>query len=68
MKVTFKGNPVTLVGRNVKLNSRGFDFKFISKELQEFSLKDFQGKIKLINFPETNRAISSCASIVLPAI
>ena len=48
--VTFKGTPLALTGRAVKVGSRAFDFKLISPELKVVRLSDFSGKIKVINF------------------
>ena len=49
-KVTFKNKPVTLVGRNIKINEIGFDFRVASNDLTENSLANFKDKIKLITF------------------
>lgn len=49
-RVTFKGNPVTLVGRHLKIGMRAPDFKVVSTDLKEVKLSDFKGKIKVINF------------------
>ncbi len=48
MVVTMKGNPVTLEGVRVRLGEKAPDFKVLSNDLNEISLKDFSGKIKLI--------------------
>lgn len=48
--VTFKGNPVTLVGRHVKTGMIAPDFKAVSADSKETGLADFQGKVKIINF------------------
>jgi thiol peroxidase len=48
--VTFKGNPVTLVGRVLKTEMIAPDFKGVSADLKEVRLSDFKGKIKVINF------------------
>lgn len=48
-QVTFKGTPVTLVGRLLKAGMRAPDFKGVSVDLKETGLTDFQGKIKVIN-------------------
>jgi thioredoxin-dependent peroxiredoxin len=46
--VTFKGNPMTLLGKQPKEGSRAPDFKVISPDLQEVTLADFKGKTKII--------------------
>jgi len=48
--VTFKGTPLALTGRAVKVGSRAFDFKLISPELKVVRLSDFKDKIKVVNF------------------
>ena len=48
--VTFKGAPLALTGRAIKVGSRAFDFKLISPDLKVVKLSDFSGKIKVINF------------------
>ncbi len=46
--VTFKGNPITLVGAEVKAGQPAPDFKALTTELKDAGLGDFKGKIKLI--------------------
>jgi len=58
----FKGELLTLVGRNLKLNYPAPDFKVVSTDLNESSLSDFpagvSGKIKLINsFPSLDTPV-----------
>jgi thioredoxin-dependent peroxiredoxin len=48
--VTFKGKPLVLTGKAVKVGSRAFDFKLVSPELKVVKLSDFKGKIKVVNF------------------
>jgi len=48
--VTFKGEPLALSGKPVKIGSRAFDFKLISQDLKIVKLSDFSGKIKVVNF------------------
>ncbi len=47
--VTFKGNPLTLLGNALKLGDGAPDFKVLGKDLKEYSLKDFEGKVKVIS-------------------
>ncbi len=47
-KVTFKGNPVTLVGNEVRPGDKAPDFKVIDKSLATRTLSDYEGKIKVI--------------------
>ncbi|MBM7614989.1 thiol peroxidase [Alkaliphilus hydrothermalis] len=47
--VTMKGNPVTLLGTEIKVGSIAPDFTAVTKELQPFALSDLNGKVKLIS-------------------
>lgn len=46
---TFKGNPITLVGPELKVGDTAPDFKLSKNLLEEATLQDFAGKIKLIS-------------------
>ena len=46
--VTFKGNPVTLLGEEIKVGQKAPNFKILTSDLSEVSLGNFKGKIKLI--------------------
>lgn len=48
--VTFKGTPLALIGKPVKVGRQAFDFKLISQDLKVVKLSDFSGKIKVVNF------------------
>jgi thiol peroxidase len=57
-KITFKGNPLTLVGRILKKEIIAPDFKVVSMDLKEISLADFKGKIKVISsFPSLDTPV-----------
>ncbi len=47
--VTIKGNPLTLVGSEVKVGDKAPDFRVLDADLKEVGLKDFSGKIKVIS-------------------
>ncbi len=47
-KITFKGNPMVLVGRSLKEGMAAPDFRAVSSGLKEVTLSDFKGKIKVI--------------------
>jgi thioredoxin-dependent peroxiredoxin len=47
--VTFKGNPLTLVGNEVKAGDKAPDFKALAKDLSEVSLAASKGKTRLIS-------------------
>ncbi len=46
--VTFKGNPLTLLGEEVKVGDKAPDFKALDSGLQEVGLSAFKGKVKVI--------------------
>jgi len=47
--VTMKGNPMTLVGGEVKVGDKAPDFTVVSQTLAPVSLKDYAGKTKVIS-------------------
>jgi thioredoxin-dependent peroxiredoxin len=47
--VTFAGNPLTLLGNEVKVGDRAPAFTVLDKEMKEVTLADFAGKIKIIS-------------------
>jgi len=49
VQVTFKGNPVTLVGDEIKVGDQAPDFTVLSNTLETVSLGDYAGKTKLIS-------------------
>lgn len=49
VKVTFQGNPVTLVGKQVDVGDVSPDFTVLSNALEEKTLADYAGKVKLIS-------------------
>jgi len=49
-KVTFKGAPLTLVGRSLKAGASAPDFKATAQDLSGKALADFSGKIKVLTF------------------
>lgn len=46
---TFAGNPVTLLGKEVKVGDKAPEFTCIKGDLSPFTLNDVEGKIKLIS-------------------
>ncbi|MCQ4087020.1 thiol peroxidase [Saccharibacillus sp. JS10] len=46
---TFKGNPITLIGPELQVGDTAPDFKLNRNLVEEASLSDFSGKIKLIS-------------------
>jgi thiol peroxidase len=47
--VTFKGNPLTLVGPELNAGDKAPDFTVLGRDLSEVSLKDSSGMIRLIS-------------------
>ncbi len=46
--ITSKGNPLTLLGEEVKVGDKAPDFKVLDNSMQPVSLAAFQGKVKII--------------------
>lgn len=46
--VTFKGNPVTLVGDRIKVGEKAPDFTLVGNDLGEVKLSDYDDKKKII--------------------
>lgn len=46
-QVTFKNNPVTLLGNEVKVGDKAPDFTVLANDLSPVTLKDSEGKIRL---------------------
>ena len=48
-QVTFKNNPVTLIGNEVKVGDKAPDFTVLANDLSPVTLKDSEGKVRLIS-------------------
>lgn len=48
-RITMKGNPVTLMGKEIKVGDQAPDFTVIQNDLQPYSLKDAGERIKIIS-------------------
>lgn len=46
---TFAGNPITLLGKEVRVGDKAPDFVCLKADLSPFTLKDVEGKVKLIS-------------------
>lgn len=56
--VTFKGSPLTLIGRIIRVGALAPDFRVTSQDLKEVSLEGFKGKIKVItSFPSLDTPV-----------
>ncbi|MGO9378545.1 MAG: thiol peroxidase [Dissulfurispiraceae bacterium] len=47
--VTIHGNPLTLIGQDLKVGDKAPDFTVLDSDLKEVGLMDFKGKIKIIS-------------------
>ena len=57
-KVTFKGNPVTIVGEEVKVGEKARDFTVLASDLREVKLSDYTGKVVVITvFPSVDTGV-----------
>lgn len=48
VQVTFKNNPVTLLGNEVKVGDKAPDFTVLGNDLSPVTLQDSKGKVRLI--------------------
>ena len=46
MNITFGGNPLTVLGTQVKLGDKAKEFTLLKNDLSESTLDDYKGKIK----------------------
>jgi thiol peroxidase len=47
--VTFKGNPLTLLGPEVRVGDKAPDFRVLDNAMQPVTLESFKGKLKIIS-------------------
>lgn len=47
--ITFKGNPMTLLGHDVKVGDKAPDFRVVDTGLSPVTLADFKGQVKIIS-------------------
>ncbi len=47
--IAFQGNPLTLLGPELRVGDKAPEFIVLDNELKEVGLKDFKGKVKLIS-------------------
>lgn len=61
VKITFGGNPVTLVGNEIKVGDKAPDFTVINNDLKPEKFSDYQGKKRIISvFPSIDTPV--CAT------
>lgn len=59
-KVTFKGNPVTLLGNEIKEGDKAPDFTALDNGLNPKKLSDYDGKVKILSvFPSVDTSVCS---------
>jgi len=59
-KIIFGGNPVELVGNEIKTSDKAPDFSVLDISLKPVKLSDFKGKVKLISvFPSIDTSVCS---------
>jgi len=57
-KINFKGSPLSLAGRNLKLGAPAPEFCVVSQDLKEVRLADFSNKVKVISsFPSLDTPV-----------
>jgi thiol peroxidase len=49
VQITFKQNPITLIGNEVKVGDTAPDFTVLANDLSPVTLKDSKGKVRLIS-------------------
>lgn len=57
MNVTFKGNPVTLVGNELKLGDKAPDFTVVNNNMEDFSFKDTKGVRIILAIPSLDTPV-----------
>ncbi|WP_372751081.1 thiol peroxidase [Labilibaculum sp.] len=59
-KVAFAGNPMTLLGTEVKVGSTATNFTALNQGLEPVKLSDFDGKVKILSiFPSIDTSVCS---------
>ncbi|MCG8410888.1 MAG: thiol peroxidase [Bacteroidales bacterium] len=59
-RITFKGSPITLLGKEAKENDHAIDFFALDTNLKQVRLSDYNGKVKILSiFPSIDTSICS---------
>lgn len=59
-KIKSKGNPLTLLGPEIKVNDKAVDFAVSNNSFKEVKLSDFDGKVKILSlFPSIDTGVCS---------
>ncbi len=48
-RVTFKGNPVTLLGPEIKVGDKAPDFRLLTTDMTEVGLSESKGRVRLLS-------------------
>lgn len=63
-KITFKGSPVTVTQNGVVVGSNMPNFKAVKKDMTDFDLADYKGKVIVINsFPSVDTGICAMQTV-----
>ena len=57
MKITFNGDPITLVENQVKVGDTAPDFLVVDKTLKDLTLSDTKGKIIFVTVPSLDTSV-----------
>lgn len=49
VQVTFQGDEITLIGKQLQVGDQAPNFTVLNNQLEEVSLNDYEGKVKLIS-------------------
>lgn len=64
VKVTFKGNPVNLLGNEIKVGDEARNFNVVSGSLEPKTLKDYEGKVKILSiFPSLDTPVCAAQNV-----
>lgn len=59
-KVAFAGNPMTLLGTEIKVGNTASNFTALNQGLEPVQLSDFDGKVKILSiFPSVDTSVCS---------
>ena len=58
--ITFKGNPMTLLGEEVKLEDKAKDFTVLANDMSPVKLSDYKGKVVVLSvLPSVDTGVCS---------
>ncbi len=49
--VTFKGNPITMLGNEIKVGQKAPDFTAVGQAMPQVELSDYAGKVVVVSVP-----------------